>query len=110
MKEDNRIEKEKLRATTPSKKQISDKPEQSKCVAGFLKYVVANLALHLFITPTLGKIFKFQYSTASLVGIIIFQVIFLFVLAENYKLPYMQILIDLMIKSKYNIRNGDNDE
>ena len=110
MKEDNRIETGKLRATTPSGKQMSDEPEQSKCVARFLKYVVANFALHLFVTPTLNKIFKFQYSTASLVGMIIFQVIFLFILAEHYKLPYMQILIDLMIKSKYNIRNRNNDE
>ena len=41
--------------------------------------------------------------SVSIVGLLIFQILSLFVLAECYELDFVKILIDLMLKSKRNL-------
>lgn len=45
-----------------------------------------------------SSLFKIKLPSMSIVGLLIFQILLLFVLAERYELDLMKIFIDLMIK------------
>ena len=86
MNEDSRIE-EKLNESDPSGRNIDNILPQKLNILKFLIHIIVNVMVHLVVIPYFAIRCLFQYTTASIIGIIIFQIIYLFVIAEHYKLP-----------------------
>ena len=83
-------------------KQQRETEKRKVNVNKFLWWIVGNGLLQILI-GTLSSRFAFKMPSISIIGVLVFQILFLFVLAECYELNFMKILIDLVIKSKRNM-------
>ena len=88
--------------TEDSNEQAKQEKARKANVKKFLWWIVGNCALQLLV-GVLSAIFRLRLPSMSIVGLLIFQILFLFVLAECYELTFIKVLIDLILKSKRNL-------
>ena len=60
-------------------------------------------AIQILVGGGISSWLGIKLPSVSIVGLLIFQILSLFVLAECYELDFVKILIDLMLKSKRNL-------